>query len=74
MATNSKAMKVMGQEEEVVNMDAESIEHASDTKAKGLFGRMKHLIGKVVTVDEDWIYKSKDWPYLWDHKDPNDKA
>ena len=55
-------------------MDAGSERHANDTKAKGRFGRIKHLIGKVVIVDEDWIFKSKDWPYMWNHKDINDKA
>jgi len=61
-------------QEGVVNTDAEKKGHANDTKAKGLFWRMKDLIGKAVIVDEDWIFKSKDWPYLWNHKDTNDKA
>ena len=73
MTTNSKAMQAMGQEG-TVNTDAEGVGHANDTKAKGLFWRMKNLIGKVVAVDEEWIFKSKDWPYLWDHKDTNDNA
>ena len=73
MTTNSKAMKVIGKEE-VVNTDAGKAGHANDTKAKGLFCRIKQLVGKVVTVDEDWIFESKDWPYLWDHKDTNGKA
>jgi len=73
MTTNSKAIQVVGQEA-VVNTNAEGVGHADDTKAKGLLWRMKHLIGKVITVDEDWMFKSRDWPYLWDHKDTNDKA
>jgi hypothetical protein len=73
MTTNSKVMQVNGQEG-AVNTDAEKRGYANDTKAKGLFGRMKHLIGKAVTIDEDWIFKSKDWPYMWKHKDTNDEA
>ena len=67
MTTNSKAMQVIEQRG-VINMDAGSKRHANDTKARGLSGRMKHLIRKAVIVDEDWIFKSKDWPYLWDKK------
>jgi hypothetical protein len=73
MTTNSKAIQGMGQEE-TLNTNAERKGLANDTNAKGLLWRMKNLIGKVATVDEDWIFKSKDWPYMWKHKDTNDEA
>ena len=39
--------------------------HETGTKAVSVLGRVRHLVGKVVSVDEDWISKSKDWPYMW---------
>ena len=73
MTTNSKPIEVVGKEG-LVNTNAERIGQADVKKARGLFGRIKHLIGKVAVVDEDWMFKSKDWPYLWNHKDTNNKA
>jgi len=39
--------------------------HENGTMVKSVLCKIKHLIGKVASVDEDWIFKSKDWPYLW---------
>ena len=73
MSTRSDTIPVITQEG-AVNTDADHRSHTIETKEKGIFCRVKNLIAKVVTVDEDWIFKSKDWPYLWNHKDTDDKA
>ena len=55
-------------------MNINAVDHArheSDAKAKGgstikrLIGKLREMAGKAVSLDEDWIFKSKDWPYLW---------
>jgi hypothetical protein len=35
---------------------------------KHLLEKLKRAVSKVVTIDEDAIFKSKDWPYLWPKK------
>ena len=67
MSTNSKAVQTMGRDGKTTTGGG-IVRHANYAKSKGLFGRMKDLIGKVIAVDEEWIFKSKDWPYLWGKK------
>ena len=31
-------------------------------------GQMVKVISRVVSIVEDAIFKSKDWPYLWDKR------
>ena len=49
----------------VTSTDVAPRRHETGTKTGGMLGRLKCAIGRAVTVDEDWIFKSKDWPYLW---------
>ncbi len=46
--------------------------HRSGRKAKSVaVNKVKYFIGKigkVVSIDENAILKSKDWPYLWPKK------
>ena len=72
MSTRSDTIQVIGQEG-AIDTGADQRSHVGETKEKGIFGRIKLLLGKVVTVEEDWILKSKDWPYLWNHKDTDNK-
>jgi hypothetical protein len=37
-------------------------------KAKGVIGRIRNLVGRAVTIEEDWMLKSRDWPYMWKKK------
>jgi len=37
-------------------------------KIKHAFEQLIKAISKVVSVDEDAIFKSRDWPYLWPKK------
>jgi len=67
MNTNSKAVQIMGRDGKL-NTGAGSRRHANYTKVKRLFGRMKDLVGKILIVDEDWIFKSNEWPYMWKKK------
>jgi len=67
MSTNSKAMKAMGRDG-TINTDAGSRMNVGDTRRKGFLNKIKHFIGKVVAVDEDWIFKSNEWPYMWKKK------
>jgi len=54
--------------EETVNVDLTYKAQESGTKMRKMLCRFKHILGKVVTADEDWIFKSKDWPCLWTRK------
>ena len=67
MGTNSKTMPVIGREE-VISPEVDLKRHISEKKGLGLIARVRNLIGRVVTVDEDWMLKSKDWPYMWKKK------
>lgn len=31
-------------------------------------GKLVKVISRVVSIDEDVVFKSKDWPYLWDKR------
>ena len=50
-------------------VSVDSIRYETATKAKGATVRIKSLIKKLLkvlfSVDDDAIFKSKDWPYLW---------
>jgi len=67
MNTRSDAIPVVGGERAAGN-DIDLRRRTGEIKKKGVWGRIKHLIGKVATVDEEWIFKSKDWPYMWTKK------
>lgn len=54
--------------QEAVNMGLTYKTPGKSKRARTLFGGVKHLIGKMVSIDEDWVLKSKDWPYLWTKK------
>ena len=54
--------------DEAINIGLSRKTHRRSTKAHNIFGGVKQLIGKMVSVDEDWVFKSKDWPYLWTKK------
>jgi hypothetical protein len=62
MSANIKAMPVIGHEG-TVNTEVQGRRIAGENKKRGLLKRAKYLIGKVVTIDEEWIFKSKEWPY-----------
>jgi len=67
MNTRSDAIHVIGGER-AVGTDVDHRRHVGEIKKRGVWSRIKHLIGKVATVDEEWIFKSKDWPYMWTKK------
>ena len=35
---------------------------------RGSMARVRQAVSRVVTVDEDAIFKSKDWPHMWPKK------
>ena len=57
-----------------MNSDSSYIDQKIDVKAKGgtainrFIGRFMKKVSEVVTIDEDAIFKSKDWPYFWSKK------
>jgi hypothetical protein len=65
--TESHRVQVIGQEGPV-NQEIERGAYAGRNKAKGVIGRIRNLVGRVVTVEEDWMLKSRDWPYMWKKK------
>jgi len=67
MSTNSKAIQVARQNGPIGN-DTDTEKHADFTNERGVFSKTRHLIGKIVMIDNDWIFKSKDWPYMWPKK------
>jgi len=55
MSSNSKAVQVIGQKG-FINRDAESRMIIGYTKNKGLFGRIKYLIGRIITAVESDLW------------------
>jgi len=53
---------------EAINIDLTHKARESGAKRRDLLHGIKRLFGKVITVDEDWIFESKDWPYLYKKK------
>jgi len=69
MGTRAERRRVHGiGREGTVKQEIERGAYAGGEKARGLIGWVRNLVGRVVTVDEDWIMKSKDWPYMWKKK------
>lgn len=54
--------------DEAINIGLSSKAPRRNIKAHNILGGIKHLIGQIISVDEDWVMKSKDWPYLWTKK------
>ena len=69
MGINRFSMTEVGYDE-AINIDLTHKVPESSTKAPKhkIFSGIKHLIGKMVAIDEDWVLKSKNWPYLWTKK------
>jgi hypothetical protein len=68
MGTRAESHRVQGiGQEGPVNQEIERGAYAGK-KAKGVIGRIRNLVGRVVTVEEDWMLKSRDWPYMWKRK------
>lgn len=64
MSTNTKAMPVIGHDV-ANNTKAGRNKTATENRR---FRRIKHFIEKIVVVDEEWVFKSKEWPYMWTKK------
>ena len=69
MGTRTESHRVHGiGREGPVKQEIDRGAYAGEEKARGIIGRVRNLVGRVVTVDEDWIMKSRDWPYMWKKK------
>jgi hypothetical protein len=69
MGTRTERHRLQGiGREGPVNQEIERGAYTGREKTIGIIGRIKNLIGRVVTVEEDWMLKSKDWPYMWNKK------
>lgn len=69
MGTRTESRRVQGiGREGPVNQELERGGYVDGKKAKGVIGRVRNMVGRVVIVDQDWIMKSKDWPYMWKKK------
>jgi hypothetical protein len=69
MGTRTESHRVQGiGREGPVNQEIERGAYVGGKKAMGVIGRIKNLVGRVITVEEDWMLKSRDWPYMWDKK------
>ena len=70
MATKDHKLRNVGWEGEM-STDVAGTRYRSGVKGKGGTTRMKRLIealGRVVSIDEDAIFKSKEWPHMWRKK------
>ncbi|MFC2035616.1 hypothetical protein ACFLUJ_05780 [Chloroflexota bacterium] len=68
MRTSGLAIKEEPGRQETTNIDLTYRVPEKGTKGVNMLGRIKNILGRVVTVDEEWIFKSRDWPYLWTKK------